>query len=144
MITSVDLGSVLIANTKHQRQNGFWVGESGATEHITLDFDEFEDYELAPAGQRMEGAGGSHLPIAGYGRLHLLVDQGVGDMQGPARELVLERVAHGANLVQHKPLSVKRLVQSLDALMRVYPAAAVIHPHRGGQTLIFWPLKPEN
>lgn len=46
-----------------------------------------EDYESAPAGQRVEGAGGTHLPIVGYGRLHPLVNQGDENFKGPTREL---------------------------------------------------------
>ena len=44
------------------------MGDSGATEHMTQDPSGLEDYELAPAEQRVEGAGGCHLSIAGYGR----------------------------------------------------------------------------
>jgi len=86
---------------------------------------------------------GAHLSIAGYGRLRLQVDQGSGDFRGPVHELALERVAHVPNLGQHNLLSVKRLAQSFYALMRFYPAVAVIGPRRGGQSLIFPPLRPQ-
>ena len=143
MIASIGSGSALTANVTIQRQDEVWVGDSGATEHMTQDPSGLEDYELAPVGQRVEVAGGTHLPIAGYGSLRLLVDQGLGDFRGPARELALERVAHVPNLGQHNLLSVKRLAQSFDAPMRFYPAAAVIRPRRGGKPLIFRPLRPE-
>ena len=72
------------------------------------------------------------------------VDQRNGRFTGLTRELVLERVAHVPNLGQQNLLSTKRLTQSYDAPMRIYPAAAVIRPRRGGKSLIFRPLRPEN
>ena len=65
MIASVGTGSALTTNVTAQRQDEFWVGDSGATEHMTQDPGGLEEYELAPAGQRVEGADGSHLSIAG-------------------------------------------------------------------------------
>lgn len=62
------------------------MGGSGATEHMTQDLGGIEDYKLAPVGQRVEGTDWSHLPIDGYGCLRFLVDQGLEDVQRPARE----------------------------------------------------------
>ena len=53
-ITSVGSGSALTANVTAQSQDGFWVGDGGAPEHMTQDPGGLEDYELAPAGQRVE------------------------------------------------------------------------------------------
>lgn len=39
--------------------------DSGEIEHLTQDSSGLEDYRLEPAGQCVEGAGGSHMPIAG-------------------------------------------------------------------------------
>lgn len=41
-------------------------------------------------------------------------------------------------------LSTKRLAQSLDAPMHLYPVAAVIRPRSGGKPLILQPFRPEN
>lgn len=59
----------------NQRQDEFWTTDSDAIEHITEGTGELEDYEPAPGTQRVEGVGGTHLPIAGYGLLRRLVDQ---------------------------------------------------------------------
>lgn len=79
MFASVGTGPALTANvTKQQavdqRQNEFWVDGSGATEHMTPNPSGLEDYVPALVGQRMEGAGGILLPVAGYGRVRFLVD----------------------------------------------------------------------
>lgn len=70
MIASVGSSSALSANVIIQRQDEL---SSGC-----------EDYELAPAGNHVEGASRSHLLIAGYGRLHILVNQ-VGNVWLPPR-----------------------------------------------------------
>ena len=81
----------------------FWVNDSGATEHVTQNRAGLEDYSPAPAGDKVECTGGNFLPIAGYGRLRLLVDQGDGDFKGTMRELMLEHVPHVPNLGKHNP-----------------------------------------
>lgn len=58
------------------------MANSGTTEHMMRDPIGLEDNEPTPAGQCIEGAGGTHLPVAGYGRLCLLVDQRDGNLQG--------------------------------------------------------------
>lgn len=85
----------------------------------------------------MEGAGGAHLLIAGYGRLRLQVDQEAGDVRGPAHELAVERVAYVPNLRQHNLLLVKKLTQSFDAPMQFYPATFAFLPRRQGQHSYF-------
>ena len=111
---------------------------------MTQDPTGLEDYTPAPAGDRVESAGGTLLPVAGYGHLRLLVDQGNDNFTNSTRQLTLKHVAHVPNLGQHNLLSTKRLAQFFDAPMRVYPAAAVIRPRRGGKPLLFRPLRPEN
>ena len=91
-----------------------------------------------------EGAGGIHLPIAGYERLRLLVDQGVGNIKVPTRDLAMERVANVPNLGQHNLISIKRLTLSFDAPMRFYPANAIIRPRSRGKPIILWLLRPGN
>lgn len=93
MIVSVGKGSTLTANVTIQHQDEFCVDDSGVTEHMTQG-----DYELAPLGQLVEGSCDSHLPIAGYRRQRPLVDNEVGDVHGPARDLALKRVALVPNL----------------------------------------------
>ena len=107
------------------------MGDTSATKNITHDPGGLEDYELATVGQCVEGAGGFHPPIDGYGYLRPLVDQRVGDIRGPARELALECVADVLSLGQDNLPSVKRLGQSFDVPMRDYPAVAVIPPTAG-------------
>ena len=52
-----------------------------------------KDYTPAPPGDEVESAGGVFLPVAGYGRLRLLVDQDNGTFKGATPELILDRVA---------------------------------------------------
>lgn len=144
MIESVSTGPALTASVTTPCQYEFRVVNSDATEHMTQDPGGLEDYELSPAGQHVEGGSGSDVTTARYGRLRLLVDQGVGDFLGPARELSLKRVAHVPNLGQHNLLSVKPFVQSIDAPMRFYLVGAVIRPRSGDRPLIFHPLRSEN
>ena len=149
LYASVNPGSAPIANDatkrpKERRESEFWANDSGATEHMTRDPLGLEDYTPAPAGERVESVGGDFLPVTGYGRLRLQVDQSNGRFTGLTRELILELVAHVPNLGQQNLLSTKRLTQFYDAPMRIYPAAAVIRPRRGGKSLIFRPLRPEN
>lgn len=66
------------------------------------------DYNPTPAGTTIKGTGGNNLSIAKYGRLRLLVDQGVENAKGPTRELGLERVVHVSNIRQHNMLSMKQ------------------------------------
>ena len=145
----VSSGSALITSDAIKRPpeprgSEFWANDSGATEHMTQDPTGLEDYTPAPAGDRVESAGGALLPVAGYGHLRLLVDRGDDHFTDSTRQFKLKHVAHVPNLGQHNLLSTKRLAQSFDAPMRIYPAAAVIHPRRGGKPLRFRPLRPEN
>ena len=75
---SVGSSSALTANAIYQRPDGqpgveFCVNHSGATEHMTQNRAGLEDYSPAPAGDKVECAGGNFHPVAGYGRLRLLV-----------------------------------------------------------------------
>ena len=96
-----------------------------------------------PPGDEVESAVGVSLPVAGYGRLRLLVDQDNGTFKGATRELTLDRVAHVPKLGRHNLLSAKRLTTAFDALMSVYPAAATIRPRFDRRTLVFRSLRPE-
>ena len=71
------------------------------------------------------------------------MDQDNGTFKGTICELTLDHVAHVPNLGRHNLLSTKRLTTALDALMRVYPAAATIGPRFGRKTLVFRSLRPE-
>ena len=93
---------------------------------MTQDSSNLEDYAPAPSGHEVESAGGVFLPVAGYGRLPLVVDQDNGTLKGATRELTLDRVAHVAKLGRHNLLSVKQLTAAIHAPMRIYPAAATI------------------
>ena len=136
LFASVNPGSAPIANDatkrlKERHGSEFWANDSGVTEHMTRDPLGLEDCTPAPAGERVESAGGDFLPVTGYGRLRLQVDQSNSRFTGLTRELILERVAHVPNLGQQNLLSTKRLTQ-------------IYHPRRGGKSLIFRPLRPEN
>lgn len=120
------------------------MNDDGATEYMTQDPGGLEDYDPAPARQRMEGAGGNHQPIVEHGTLCLLVDQGVGNSKLPTHELALESVAYLLNRGQHKLFSMKRLAKSFDAPMRFYPAAAVIRPRSRRKPLMLRFLRPGN
>ncbi|CAM9548198.1 unnamed protein product, partial [Ascophyllum nodosum] len=53
-------------------------------------------------------------PVAGYGRLRLLVDQDNGPFKGATQELTLDRVAYVPKLGRHNLLSTKRLTTAFD------------------------------
>ena len=88
----------------------------------------------------MESAGGVLLPVAKYGKLRPLVDQGGGTFKGMSRELTLDHVAHVPSLEQYNALSTKRLTTNFDAPIRVFQAAVIIRPRRGGKPLVLRPL----
>ena len=100
-------------------------------------------YTPAPPGDEVESAGGVFLPVAGYGRLRLLVDQDNGTFKGAMRELTLDRIAHVPTLGRHHLPSTKRITTTFDAPMRVYTAAATIRPHFVRKTLTLHSLRPE-
>ena len=110
---------------------------------MTQESSNLKDYTPVPPGDEVESASGSILPVTGYGRLRLLVDQDNGTFKGATRELTLDRVAHVPKLGRHNLLSTKQLRTALDALMRVYPAAAPIRPRFGRKMLVFHSLRPE-
>ena len=109
---------------------------------MTQDSSHLEDCTPAPPGDEIESAGGVFVPLAGYGRLRLLVDQDNGIFKGATRDLTLDRVAHISKLGRHNPLSSKRLTTAFDAPMRVYPATATIRPRFSRKTLVFRSLHP--
>ena len=61
------------------------MADSGATENMTQDSSNLVDYTPVPPGDEVESAGGFFLPIAGYGRLRLLVDQDNNTFKGATR-----------------------------------------------------------
>ena len=126
-----------------RHEDEYWVADSGATENMTQDSSNLEDYTPASPGDEVESAGGVFLPVAGYGCLRLLMDQDNGTFKEASRELTLDRVAHVPKLGHHNLLSIKRLTAAFDAPMRVYPAAATIRPCFGRKTLVFRSLRPE-
>ena len=95
------------------------MADSGATESMIQDSSNLDNYTPAPPGDELESAGGVFLPVAGYGRLRLLVDEDNGTFKGATRELTFDRVAHVPKLGRHNLLSTKRLTTSFDAPMRV-------------------------
>ena len=119
------------------------MADSGATESMIQDSSHLEDYTPPPPRNEVKSAGGVFLPVAGCGRLRLLVDQHNGTFKGVTRELTLDRVAHVPKLGHHNLLSTKRLTSAFDAPMRVYPAAATIRPRFGRKTLVFRSSRPE-
>ena len=70
------------------------MADSGATENMTQDSSNLEDYTPAPCRRRGRKRRRDFSPVAGYGRLGLLVDQNNGIFHGATRELTLDRVAH--------------------------------------------------
>ena len=110
---------------------------------MTQDSSHLEDCTPPAPGDEVESACGCFLPVAGCGRLRLLVDQDNGTFEGATRELTVDRVAHVPNLGRHNLLSTKRFTTAFDAPVRVYPAAATIRPRFGCKTLVFRSLCPE-
>ena len=127
---------------RERHEDEYWVADSDATENMTQDLSNLEDYTLPRTGDEVESAGGVFLPVVEYGRLRLLADQDNGTFKGATRELTLDRVAHVPKLGHHNLLSVKRLTAAFDARMRVYPAAGTIRTCFGRKTLVFHSLRP--
>ena len=71
------------------------------------------------------------------------MNQDNGTFKGATCELTLDRVAHVPKLGCHNLFSTKRLTTTLDAPMRVYPAAAIIRPRSGRKMLVFRSLRSE-
>ena len=92
---------------RERQDDEYWVAESGANENMTQDSSHLKDYTPPPRGDEVESAGGVFLPIAGYGRLRLLVDQYNGTFKGATRELTLDRVAQVPKLRYHNLFSTK-------------------------------------
>ena len=107
-------------------EDEYWVADSDATENMTQNSSNLEDYMRVPSGDEVESTGGVFLPVAAYGRLRLMVDQDNGTFKGATRELTLDRVAHVPKLGRHNLLSAKQLTTAFEAPMRVYSAAATI------------------
>ena len=116
---------------------------SDVTEDMTQDSPHLEDYTPAPPGDEVESAGWVLRPVAGYGRLGLLVDHDNGIFKGATRELTLDRVTPVPKLGRHNLHSIKLRTTAFDAPMRVYPAVATIRPRFGRKTLVFRSLRPE-
>lgn len=57
---------------------------------------------------------------------------------------MFERVAHVPGLRHNHFISAKTLAKTLDALMRIYQAAAVIQPRHGSKSLIFKTLRRDD
>ena len=85
---------------------------------MTQDATGLENYVPASPGDQVRSAGGVLLPVAGYGRLNLLVDQGGGTFQGTSREFTFDRVAHVPGLGRHNLISTRWLGEVLDAPVR--------------------------
>ena len=128
---------------RERHEDEYWVADSNAIDNMTQDLCPLEDYTPPPPGDEVESAGGVCLPVAGYGRLRLLVGQDNGTFKGATRELTLDRVAHVPKLGRHNLLSTKRLTTVFDAPMRVYLAAATILPRFDRKTLVFRSLRTE-
>ena len=129
---------------RKRHEDDYWVADSGGTENMTQDSSNLEEYTAPPPRRRGRKHRRGFSPVAGYGRLRLLVDQDNGTFKGATRELTLDRVAHVPKLGRHNLLSTKRLTAAFDAPMRVYPAAATIRPRFGRKTLVFRSLRPES
>lgn len=71
---------------------------------MTQDSGGLEDYHPAPTRQCVQGAGGTHLPIAGYGRLPFKVDQSR-ECQGPDA-----RVGVGTHHTRSESRAAKRVL----------------------------------
>ena len=52
-----------------RHEDEYWVADNGATESMTQDSSNLEDYTPPPPGDEVESAGGVFIPVAGYRRL---------------------------------------------------------------------------
>ena len=73
--TSTRLALAAHGAPRERHEDECWVADSGAIDNMTQDSSHLEGYTPAPPGDEVESAGGVFLPVAGYGRLRLLVDQ---------------------------------------------------------------------
>ena len=115
----------------------------GATENMTQDSSNLEDFTPTPPGDEAERVGGVFLPVAGYGYLRLLVGQITAPPKEQRASQLLTALLTSQKLGRHNLLSTKRLTTAFDAPMRIYPAAATIRPRFGRKTLVFRSLCPE-
>lgn len=76
-------------------------------------------------------------PIARYGCLRFLVDQGVGNIKGPTHDLAFDRISYMSKHGTNNQLSMKRLVKSFDAPMGPHPAATTYFSRGRGKLIIF-------
>lgn len=106
---------------------------------MTRDPAGLEDFLSEPAGQRVKDAGGIHSSIndrvwaselLGGPRYRIFQGSDARASIGTSRTST-----QVPNLGHHNFLSMKRLPQSFDPPMRVYPAAAVIRLRSGGESL---------
>ena len=141
--TSARRASAVRGALREQHEDEYWVPDSGATETMTQDSSNLDDYTPPPPEDKVESAGRIFLPVAGYGCLRLLMNHDNSTFKGATCELTLDRVAHVPKLGYHKLFSTKRLTTTFDAPMRVYPAAATIRPRSGRKTLVLCSLRPE-
>lgn len=89
---------------------------------MTADATDYDDYERAPPDDGMESFDGKLPPVAGYGRLRLLVNQKESTCRGEIQHLMLESVVHVPGLRHYNLISIRTLAKTLDALIRIYPA----------------------
>ena len=89
-----------------------WISDIGVTENMTPDPTGFERYETAPPGCTVEMGDGTLLPVAGYGDLHLKIDQDDAD-GGQTHDLMLRRTAHVSGL-RHNLLSAAQLSATFE------------------------------
>lgn len=68
---------------------------------MTTDSNGFENYVGAPPADRAKSAGGNVLPVAGYRKLCLVVDQNTCTFRNLTTRLMLERIAPVPDLGQH-------------------------------------------
>ena len=83
ILGSVDPGTVLTVSVPTSTRDQYpdreyWIEVGGATKNTTANGTDLEDYIQAPPGEQVESADGKLLPMVGYRRLRLLVDQGNG------------------------------------------------------------------
>ena len=80
---------------RERHEDEYWVANSGASEQMTQDSSNLEDYTPPPPPEdEVESAGGVFLSVAEYGRLRLLVGHDNGTFKGATRKLTLDRAAY--------------------------------------------------
>ena len=90
---------------RERRGDEYWMADRGATQKMTQNLSNLEDYTPVSPGDEVESAGRAFLSVEANGCLRLLVDQDNGTFKGAMGQLTLDRAAHVPKLGRHNLFS---------------------------------------